>query len=71
MQPEAQGSRRRRHVRERRVQVLVLDDGLAWANQNVGAGSASRPPEKNEVVLSINLGCADTVFFSQNPNAPF
>ena len=28
-------------------------------------------PEKNELVLSIKMGCADTVPFQSKPNTPF
>ena len=42
-----------------------------WANQNSGAESGFPPPGKDELVLSIKMGCADTVPFQPKPNTPF
>ena len=39
--------------------------------QNLGAESVFRPPERSELVLSIGMGCADTVPFQRKPNTPF
>ena len=39
-------------------------------NQNLGVETVFRPPEKNELVLSIGMGCADTVPFPREPNTP-
>ena len=39
--------------------------------QNLGGRNGFPPPEKNELVLSIKMGCADTVPFQSKPNTPF
>ena len=39
--------------------------------QNLGGRNGFPPPEKHELVLFIEMGCADTVHFNQNPNTPF
>ena len=54
----------------RRLKALV--PGI-WAGlQNLGAESVYfPPPEKNELVLSIDMGCADTVPVQPEPNTPF
>ena len=52
----------------------VVDNAWIW-----GADLGSRiwgqnrfpPPEKNGLVLSIEMGCADTVPFPREPNTPF
>ena len=36
-----------------------------------GGRNGFPPPEKNELVLSIGMGCADTVPFQSEPNTPF
>ena len=41
-----------------------------WAPE-FGGRNGFPPPEKNELVLSIEMGCADTVPFQPNPNTPF
>ena len=53
----------------RRLKALV--PGI-WAGlQNLGAESVYfPPPEKNELVLSIKMGCADTVPFSNRNQTP-
>ena len=40
-----------------------------WAPE-FGGRNGFPPPEKNELVLSINMGCADTVPFQPKPNTP-
>ena len=42
----------------------------AWAPE-FGGRNGFPPPEKNELVLSITMGCADTVPFQPKPNTPF
>ena len=41
-----------------------------WAPE-FGGRNGFPPPEKNELVLSINTGCADTVPFQSKLNTPF
>ena len=41
-----------------------------WAPE-FGGRIGFPPPEKNELVLSIKMGCADTVPFQSKPNTPF
>ena len=41
-----------------------------WAPE-FGGRNGFPPPEKNELVLSIEMGCADTVPFQPKPNTPF
>ena len=43
---------------------------VAWA-PTLGALSVFRPRKKHVLVLSINMGCADTVHFQSKPNTPF
>ena len=43
---------------------------LTWAPA-FGGRKRFPPPEKNELVLSIETGCADTVPFQPKPNNPF
>ena len=42
-----------------------------WAPEFVWGQNHFPPPEKNELVLSIGMGCADTVPFQPKPNTPF
>ena len=39
--------------------------------QNLGGRNFFRPPEKNELVLSIETGCTDNAPFPREPNTPF
>ena len=39
--------------------------------QNLGVEMIFRPRKKNELVLSIKMGCADTVPFQSKLNTPF
>ena len=56
------------YARARGIAVLPeFDAGL----QNLGAETAFRPREKNELVLFIEMGCADIVHFQPKPNTPF
>ena len=41
-----------------------------WAPE-CGGRNGFPPPEKNELVLSIEMGCADTMHFQSKPNTPF
>ena len=41
-----------------------------WAPE-FGGRNGFPPPEKHELVLSIKMGCADTVPFQSKPNTPF
>ena len=41
-----------------------------WAPE-FGGRNDFPPPEKNELVLSIEMGRADTVPFQSKPNTPF
>ena len=45
----------------------------SWAHIRIWnwAESVSRPPEKHELVLSIEMGCADTVQFPRESNTLF
>ena len=43
---------------------------LLWAPE-FGGRNGFPPPEKNELVLSIKMGCADTVPFQSKPSTPF
>ena len=47
--------------------MSMFDAGL----QILGGRNSFPPPEKNELVLSITMGCADTVPFQSRPNTPF
>ena len=46
----------------------VVEPGL---KSEFGGRIGFPPPEKNELVLSIGMGCADTVPFQSKPNTPF
>ena len=43
---------------------------LIWALE-FGGRIGFPPPEKNKLVLSFEMGCADTVPFPREPNTPF
>ena len=54
---------------------IVRSDGertdvSAWAAE-FGGRNGFPPPEKNELVLSIKMGCADTVPWQSKPNTLF
>ena len=51
------------------------DLGAAAMRQKLGSRIWGQtrfpPPEKNELVLSIEMGCTDTVHFPRESNIPF
>ena len=52
--------------------VEPIDARYCAGLQNLGAGrNGFPPPEKNELVLSIEMGCTDTVPFQSRLNTPF
>ena len=48
----------------------TVADVWGWAPE-FGGRNGFPPPEKHELVLSIEMGCADTVPFQSKPNTPF
>ena len=52
--------------------LLLMEPVLmTWAPAIWGLQNRFSPPEKNELVLSIKMGCADAVPFQPKPNTPF
>ena len=47
-----------------------FDEVKVWAPEFRGRNGLP-PPEKHELVLSIKMGCTDTVHFQPKPNTPF
>ena len=55
---------------ERRTTPMDIAYAWIWAPE-FGGRNGFPPPEKHELVLSIKIGCADTVPFQSKPNTPF
>ena len=55
----------------RKFRVFAFEYGNAsWALE-FGGRNGFPPPEKNELVLSIEMGCVDTMLFQSKPNTLF
>ena len=60
-------------LRFRFLSETLLQAGYAtrWAPEFGGRKNGFQPPENNELVLSIKMGCADAVPVQSKPNTPF